>query len=129
MNCVKPASWLFVFISVLCLGAIETATMRSANAADDNCYTTFWPTSGRVVEIEACERGGGSISGYTKLINNTNQDISVCWVLHFQNGDTSKGCNSRLRAGDERTASCYNCNRQHIGGVVNVTWTRLEAAQ
>lgn len=71
MNCAKPASWLFVFVSVLCLGAIDTVIMRSANAAGDNCSMTFWPTCGRVVEIEACELGEESISGYTKLINNT----------------------------------------------------------
>lgn len=128
MECVKPASWIFLFVAVWCLGTIDTLTMSEAHAAQDECYSTFWPTSGRVVEIEACERGGGSTSGYTILRNNTSQDISVCWTLHFGNGDTSSGCNSRLRAGDARSASCYSCNRQHKGGVVNVTWTRLEAA-
>lgn len=117
----------FFALGMALLAVADIATIKEARAADGACYATYWPSSGRVVEIETCERGGGSTSGYTILRNNTNQAINVCWKLHFGDGSTDKGCNSRLRVGAERSASCYNCNRQHRGGVVDVTWTRLEA--
>lgn len=119
---------LFFTLGIALLSVADITTIKDAHADDDFCYTTFWPSSGRVVEIEACERGGGSSSGYTILRNNTNQTINVCWTLQFGDGSTDSGCNSRLRAGAERKASCYNCNRQHRGGVVDVSWTRLEAS-
>lgn len=98
-------------------------------ASGDNCYWTFWPASGRTVEIEICERGGGSSSGYYRLKNNTNQDMNVCWEFEWNNGTRSQGmCNSRLSAGErDHSGSCYSCNRgSDRGGVNTVIWNRVE---
>lgn len=107
-------------------GAYFTGVPASskAQAQSSSCYSTFWP-GGRAVEIEACEYDGGG-SGYTILRNNSGQDMSVCWTLHFGNGESSRGCHSGFRAHAEAESSCYRCSHKNGGGLVDVTWRKVE---
>lgn len=100
------------------------AAAAAPAAQGSECYRTFWP-SGHQVEISACEYGGGSTSGYTVLRNRTNRDMYVCWTLHYGNGREFKGCNFRVRPGDEARSSCYSCNRRQ-GGLKDVTWRTVK---
>ena len=97
---------------------------EEAKARSSNCYATFFP-SGRAVEIEACEHDGGG-SGYTIMRNNTGRDMYVCWTLHFGNGTSNRGCNFRVKAHDVGESSCSSCSRQKSGGLVDVTWRKVE---
>lgn len=111
---------------VLSSGAVPTPfTVDAAVAQPSSCYTTFWPSRGRVVEIDACDYDSGG-SGYIVLRNLTRDDLSVCWTLHFADGSTSDGCRSRLAAGDESRSSCSSCSRKKTGGVRTVTWRKVE---
>ena len=96
-----------------------------ALAQSSSCYRSFWP-SGREVEIEACEYNQGT-SGYTVLRNNSRRDMYVCWTFHYGNGREFKGCNFRIRAGEEAKSSCSYCNRKN-GGLTRVTWRTVKPA-
>ncbi|QDX27635.1 hypothetical protein FPZ54_17555 [Sphingomonas suaedae] len=95
-----------------------------AVAQASTCYRTFWP-SGREVEIEACEYNQGT-SGFTILRNTSRRDMHVCWTFHYGNGREFKGCNFRIRAGEEARSSCSSCNRRNGGGLTRVTWRTVK---
>ena len=136
----KTTTGIFWIIGLLMIGSAHAAEPVSDPenhglgddlilASGDNCYWTFWPSSGRTVEMDICERGGGSTSGFYTLKNNTNQDLNVCWEFEWNNGTRSRRlCNSRLPAGEQNhTGSCFSCNRgSNEGGVNTIHWHHIE---
>lgn len=125
----KRVSTLFAAVAMVTLGSTAPLPIIGAgpaNAQSSTCYKTFWP-NGRDVEIEACDYNQGT-SGFTILRNNTRRDIHVCWTLHHGNGRDSRGCNFRVRAGQETRSSCAWCNRRSAGGLVRVTWRTVKPA-
>lgn len=127
----KTGSRRFFFsaltLAVVLAGAGYTTGIpvaSEARAQPSSCYRTFWP-NGRAVEMEACEYEGGG-SGYTILRNNTNRDMSVCWTLHFNNGRSSRACKLVVRSREESKGSCYLCSHKNSGGLVNITWRKVE---
>jgi len=91
-----------------------------------DCYTRFYTNAHPDVSIYTCNRKSGS-SGVYVLSNKTGRDLHVCWTLVFNDGSESKGCKSRLRAGDESASSCYSCNTGNKG-VRDVIWHRIDPA-
>lgn len=91
-----------------------------------DCYTRFYTDAHPDVSIYTCNRKSGS-SGVYVLSNLTDRDLHLCWTLVFNNGKESKGCNSRLRAGEESTSACYACNTGN-NGVKRVVWRRIDPA-
>jgi len=97
-------------------------TASEANAQSYSCYRTFY-TSG--VEMDVCNNTSGK-SGVYLVRNTSNVDRYVCWTLVFRDGSEQQGCKITLRARTEERSSCYSCNTQHRGGVVNVVWRKNE---
>ena len=125
----KGALFLLAAAGAVAAGGVATLPVIGASPAaaqGSSCYRTFWP-NGREVAIEACEYGQGT-SGYTILRNNSRRDMHVCWTFHFGNGRESRGCNLRIRAGEEARASCFLCNGKSGGRLTRVTWRTVKPA-
>lgn len=93
------------------------------------CYRSFHPTRQKQVILTACEREGGG-SGFYRLENRTDQPLDVCWRLHYRDGTTTKReCHSGLKPGQNASSSCYSCSRKNTGGVVRVTWEKVQGTR
>ena len=99
---------------------------RAGLEQEYDCYTRFYTDAYPDVSIFTCNRKSGS-SGVYVLSNLTGRDLHLCWTLVFNDGRESKGCNSRLRAGEESASACYACNTGN-NGVKRVIWHRIDPA-
>jgi len=114
--------------STLKMGASSGAGMVHLAGLEQkyDCYTRFYTDAYPDVSIYTCNRKSGS-SGVYVVSNLTGRDLHVCWTLVFNDGSESKGCKSRLRAGEESASSCYSCNTGNKG-VRDVIWHRIDPA-
>ncbi|MEE4250710.1 MAG: hypothetical protein V2I38_08990 [Alcanivoracaceae bacterium] len=120
----RPSRRLTQLFAGLALLLVTGFSIQQASA-NDFCYSTFWPSDGRVVELDTCEYTNGS-SGFIVLTNVSNQVLDVCWTLEFNDGSTEKGCHSGLRPGVESRSSCYRCNMKTGGRVRDVIWRKVD---
>ncbi|WP_308912055.1 hypothetical protein [Pseudokordiimonas caeni] len=111
--------------AIMALAASVAVPVAGASAQASTCYSTFWPSGNRVVEIDTCDYNNGG-SGYIVKANVSNRTIDLCWTLHFDDGSTEKGCHFALHPGEESASSCHRCSRKKSGGVVDVTFRKVE---
>ena len=116
---VRPVRLLSAALLLLTGLALQPAS------ANEFCYSTFWPSNGRVVELETCEYTNG-MSGFTVLSNVSDQMLDVCWELQFNDGSSDRGCHSGLKPGASSRSSCYRCNAKTGGRVRDVFWRKVE---
>ena len=84
----------------------------SFSARADQCES--WEHKGYPVSMAACSYPNGG-SGYYKITNDGAQAASVCWTVVYNDGRTSKGCNSNLQAGESSKGSCFSCGMKNGG--------------